>query len=76
MAPILEQGGTTTPHVFLAICHLRLPLVRGDRQIGAQTLELSIDTNRHANCHTDPNNILFIGGPGELPDVIFDHGFE
>ncbi len=48
----------------------------GARLIDAQTWELSIDATRQGNYRNDPNDILFIGGPGNLPDVIFDHGFE
>lgn len=48
----------------------------GARRIDAQTWELSIDANRQGNYRNDANDILFIGGPGDLPDSIFDHGFE
>lgn len=48
----------------------------GARRIDTQTWELSIDATRQGNYRNDPNDILFIGGPGNLPDVIFDHGFE
>ena len=48
----------------------------GARRIDAQTWELSIDATRQGNYRNDSNDILFIGGPGDLPDVIFDHGFE
>ena len=48
----------------------------GATQIDAQTWELSIDASRQGNYRNDANDILFIGGPGDLPDVIFDHSFE
>lgn len=48
----------------------------GARRIDAQTWELDIAANRQGNYRNDPNNILFIGGPALLPDLIFDHGFE
>ncbi len=48
----------------------------GARRVDAQTWELSIDATRQGNYRNDPNDILFIGGPGNLPDTIFDHGFE
>ncbi len=48
----------------------------GARRIDAQTWELDIAANRQGNYRNDPNNILFVGGPSRLPDLIFDHGFE
>jgi len=48
----------------------------GARRIDGQTWELKIDASRQGNYRADANNILFIGGPGDLPDSIFDHGFE
>ena len=48
----------------------------GAERISADTWELDIAANRQGNYRADANNILFIGGPGLLPDLIFDHGFE
>ena len=48
----------------------------GARLINQQTWELEIDASRQGNYRDNDNNILFIGGPGELPQSIFDHGFE
>ncbi|WP_440221786.1 WD40/YVTN/BNR-like repeat-containing protein [Dokdonella sp. MW10] len=48
----------------------------GARRIDATTWELQIDARRQGNYRDDANNILFIGGPGLLPDLIFDHGLE
>ncbi len=48
----------------------------GAHRIDAETWELTIDASRQGNYRDDANNILFIGGPGDLPDSIFDHGFE
>ncbi len=48
----------------------------GAKRIDAQTWELDIAANRQGNYRNDATNILFIGGPGLLPDLIFDHGFE
>jgi photosystem II stability/assembly factor-like uncharacterized protein len=48
----------------------------GARRIDAQTWELVIDASRQGNYRDDAENILFIGGPALLPDVIFDNGFE
>ncbi|MEP6880739.1 MAG: hypothetical protein ABI866_02035 [Dokdonella sp.] len=48
----------------------------GAHLINAETWELNIDASRQGNYRNDANNILFIGGPGDLPDSIFDHGFE
>ena len=48
----------------------------GARRIDSETWELDIDASRQGNYRDDANNILFIGGPGNLPDSIFDHGFE
>lgn len=48
----------------------------GARRIDGQTWELKIDANRQGNYRNDASNILFIGGPGDLPDSIFDNGFE
>ncbi|HOX70425.1 hypothetical protein [Dokdonella sp.] len=48
----------------------------GAQRINAQTWELSIDASRQGNYRNDGDNILFVGGPGELPDLIFDNGIE
>ena len=48
----------------------------GAKRINAQTWELEIAAGRQGNYRNDPNNILFIGGPALLPDLIFDYGFE
>ncbi|HET9033468.1 MAG TPA: hypothetical protein VFN25_11245 [Dokdonella sp.] len=48
----------------------------GAQRIDAKTWELKIDASRQGNYRSDSNNILFVGGPGNLPDSIFDHGFE
>ena len=48
----------------------------GAHRVDAETWELNIDASRQGNYRNDANNILFIGGPGDLPDSIFDHGFE
>lgn len=43
---------------------------------GPQTWRLTIDATRQGNWRSDANNILFVGGPGELPDMIYANGFE
>lgn len=48
----------------------------GAHRVNSETWELTIDASRQGNYRNDDHNILFVGGPGELPDVIFDHGFE
>jgi hypothetical protein len=48
----------------------------GARRLDAQTWELVIDARRQGNYRGDTDNILFIGGPAKLPDLIFDHGLE
>ena len=48
----------------------------GAKRIDAQTWELDIAANRQGNYRNDANNILFVGGPSKLPDLLFDHGFE
>lgn len=48
----------------------------GAQRIDAQTWELSLDASRQGNYRDDPNDILFVGGPGNLPDVIFANSFE
>ena len=48
----------------------------GAQRIDAQTWELAIDAQRQGNYRDDPHNILFIGGPALLPDLLFDNGFE
>lgn len=48
----------------------------GVRRISIDTWELDIDASRQGNYRDDLNNILFVGGPSRLPDLIFDHGFE
>ncbi len=48
----------------------------GAQRIDAETWELSVDALRQGNYRNDPNDILFVGGPGNLPDVIFGNGFE
>jgi photosystem II stability/assembly factor-like uncharacterized protein len=48
----------------------------GATRIDAQTWELAIDAQRQGNYRADPDDILFIGGPAHLPDLVFDHGFE
>lgn len=48
----------------------------GAKRIDATTWELDIAANRQGNYRNDANNILFIGGPGRLPDLIFGNGFE
>ena len=35
-----------------------------------------MDALRQGNYRNDPNDILFVGGPGNLPDLIFGNGFE
>jgi hypothetical protein len=48
----------------------------GARRVDATTWELSIDALRQGNYRPDEHNILFFGGPGKLPDLIFDNGLE
>jgi photosystem II stability/assembly factor-like uncharacterized protein len=48
----------------------------GAHRVDAQTWELNINASRQGNYRDDASNILFIGGPGNLPDLIFDNGFE
>lgn len=48
----------------------------GATRIDAETWELAIDAQRQGNYRADPDNILFIGGPAHLPDLVFDNGFE
>ncbi len=48
----------------------------GARLIDAQTWELKIDASRQGNYRSDADNILFIGGPATLPDLVFDNGYE
>lgn len=48
----------------------------GATRIDADTWELKLDALRQGNYRNDANNILFVGGPANLPDVIFDNGFE
>ena len=48
----------------------------GATRIDADTWELRLDALRQGNYRGDANNILFVGGPANLPDVIFDNGFE
>lgn len=48
----------------------------GAQRIDAQTWELTIDATRQGNYRDDANNILFIGGPAQLPGLIFANGFD
>ena len=48
----------------------------GARRISSDTWELDIAASRQGNYRNDANNILFVGGPSKLPDLLFDHGFE
>lgn len=48
----------------------------GATRIDVDTWELRLDALRQGNYRGDANNILFVGGPANLPDVIFDNGFE
>lgn len=48
----------------------------GARRIDADTWELNIDATRQGNYRDDSGNILFIGGPANLPDLLFGSGFE
>ena len=48
----------------------------GATRIDADTWELKLDALRQGNYRNDANNILFVGGPANLQDVIYDNGFE
>jgi photosystem II stability/assembly factor-like uncharacterized protein len=48
----------------------------GAQRIDAETWELTLDASRQGNYRDDPNDILFVGGPGNLPDLIFGNSFE
>lgn len=48
----------------------------GARRVDAQTWELTLDALRQGNYRNDGNNLLFIGGPGQFDDLLFDHGFD
>lgn len=48
----------------------------GATRIDVDTWELDIDALRQGNYRNDANNILFVGGPGNFPDRIFDNGFQ
>jgi hypothetical protein len=48
----------------------------GAKRLDAETWQLTIDATRQGNYRNDPNNILFVGGPGLLTDLIFDNAFE
>ena len=48
----------------------------GARRINAGAWELSIDAMRQGNYRDDADDILFVGGPAHLPDLLFDNGFE
>lgn len=48
----------------------------GATRIDVDTWELDIDALRQGNYRNDANNILFVGGPGNFPDHIFDNGFQ
>lgn len=48
----------------------------GARRVDAQSWDLVLDAGRQGNYRGDPSNILFIGGPAFLPDLLFDNGFE
>jgi photosystem II stability/assembly factor-like uncharacterized protein len=48
----------------------------GARRIDTETWELAVDAARQGNYRRDAHNILFIGGPGNLPDLLFGNGFE
>ncbi|MDC8011581.1 WD40/YVTN/BNR-like repeat-containing protein [Tahibacter soli] len=46
------------------------------RRLGQQTWRLTLDATRQGNWRGDANNILFIGGPSDLPDFLFANGFD
>ena len=48
----------------------------GARLLDAETWDLVIDAARQGNYRPDPDDILFLGGPAFLPDVVFGNGFE
>ncbi|MEZ5461864.1 WD40/YVTN/BNR-like repeat-containing protein [Dokdonella sp.] len=48
----------------------------GAQRIDAETWELTVDAALQGNYRNDPNDILFVGGPGNLPDTVFENGFE
>ncbi|MEO8670161.1 MAG: YCF48-related protein [Tahibacter sp.] len=48
----------------------------GARLIDAQTWELTIDAARQGNYRADPNDILFVGGPANSSDLLFENGFQ
>lgn len=49
----------------------------GAQRLDADTWRLTIDASQQGNYRHDANNILFVGGPAELPDqTIFRDGFE
>ncbi|MDC8011580.1 WD40/YVTN/BNR-like repeat-containing protein [Tahibacter soli] len=48
----------------------------GAVRLDADTWRLSIDATRQGNYRNDANNVLFIGGPAQLPEMIFANGFE
>ena len=45
-------------------------------RMGSQTWRLTIDATRQGNWRPDANNILFIGGPADLPDLIYANSFD
>ena len=48
----------------------------GAKLLNATTWQLTLSSTRQGNYRTDPGNILFVGGPGNLPDLIFDNGLQ
>lgn len=48
----------------------------GATRLDADTWRLTISAARQGNYRNDANNILFIGGPADLPDLIFANSFE
>ncbi|MEO7199514.1 MAG: hypothetical protein ABIY56_04785, partial [Dokdonella sp.] len=48
----------------------------GARRLDGKTWQLDLDAQRQGNYRNDAHNILFIGGPALLPDLLFDNGFQ
>jgi hypothetical protein len=48
----------------------------GAKRLDATTWQLTLDASRQGNYRDDPNNILVVGGPGNVPDLIFDNGLQ
>ena len=48
----------------------------GAKLLNATTWQLTLSSTRQGNYRTDANNILFVGGPGNVPDLIFDNGLQ